>query len=187
MRIDPLTPDEFKKLLTAIEPEINARFWNNESYKDRAKLSYKVILRTLWFTGCHPSVLTRDAKTQEMHGPWLKHKPDGWVMQWKRPKTRNICIMPVPDDLVDDLKKYLENPYKRQNIWKVIRALGKRSGVEDPSPLLIRHTVGLTVWKSAGPDAAKRSLAVGNKAIEHYTALTPGKRLQEVKEALWNR
>lgn len=176
MRTDPITETEWRAIQAALPATLAARSYLTPAHEHNALSRFQTALDALWALGCHPSVLA----APKAHQLTIKAQGDMWVAQWKRPKTKNWCTMPVSEDLARELENYAAEPFSRKAIWATLRACSERAGVPGVTPLTIRHTVGIRIFKALGPSAAKDSLQVGDRALQHYTALTSGTRLAAI-------
>lgn len=177
-RLEPLERKEFDALVKAAL---------TLSGVEERQASYATMLEALWALGCHPSVLARKGPEREKHGPTFRQEPGvGWVCTWKRPKTSTWCSMPIETELKAKLAVYFDSIYQvgRVRIYRIVSEAGKKAGLGNVTPLTLRHTAGWRVFRLLGPDTAKRSLGVGDRAFEHYTALSDRGRLKALKEAM---
>lgn len=178
MRTDPLKPAEWERLRAALKPVLARKSFGTDTYRDEAAKRYADILDALWALGCHPYVLS-DPKAHQFT---IQEQPEGWVAQWKRPKTKNWCLMPITPELARRLTAYLALPTpSRKTIWQIVRECGREAGLGDVGPLTIRHTVAFRIFTQLGPSAAKESLQVGDRALQHYTSLSAGTRLKALR------
>lgn len=180
MRTDPITETEWIAIRNQLGPVLAARSYLTPAHEHNAYSRYAAALDALWALGCHPSVLG-DPKSHQFV---LKQQGGLWVAQWKRPKTKNWCIMPIPEGLAKELENYMAAPFDRRSIYKALRACAEKAGIPGVTPLTIRHTVGIRIFKALGPAAAKDSLQVGDRALQHYTALTAGTRLAALQNLM---
>lgn len=181
MRTDPITDQDWFAILDALPRVMAARKYGEEDYRQRATRQIEAALRLLWATGCHVSVVSKPTA----HELRRRDTHDGPVAQWRRPKTRNWCVMPLTTPEADTLDWWLEQPRhpSRKYIWEVLCACARHAGLPGVTPLTIRHTVAFRVFHAAGPAAAKESLAVGDRALQHYTALSAGPRIAAIRAA----
>lgn len=182
MRQDPLNEQEWKQLRSALGAVLARKSFLTPQAAHNAHSRYAACLDALWACGMHPSVLA-DPKR---HNLTLKQQYGGWVASWKRPKTLNWCLMPVSEDLARELENYASEPYSRKTIWEMVRQCSREAGLGEVGPLTIRHTVAAQLVRTLGPSVAKESLAVGDRALQHYTALTAGTRLRAIRESRQN-
>lgn len=151
----------------------------DDETRNRRLLVYGTILDTLWETGCHVSVPCEPEKWRVD----FQQGDSGWEMVWKRPKTTETCVMPVTGDLVNRWRDYQAQPWRptRRMVNEIITRCGEYAKIPDVSPLTIRHTVGFQVFKGSGPSAAKESLGVSDRSLQHYTRLHSGDRIKSVR------
>lgn len=182
MRSDPLTDDEWKRLRAALGPVLARKSYGTPEYAHNAHSRYAAALDALRALGCHPSVLANP----KAHQLTIKEQDGGWIAQWKRPKTRNWCLMPLSPDLARELENYAAQPYSRKSLWQIVRECAAEAKLGEVGPLTIRHTVATNLVRKLGPSVAKESLAVGDRALQHYTALSAGTRLKAIREVAQN-
>lgn len=178
MRTDPITETEWRRIRHALPIVVGARTFETPQHQLNSLKRYETAFDALWALGCHPSVLA----APKAHQLTMKLLDGGWVAQWKRPKTRNWCIMPVSEDLAREIENYADQPYSRKAIWQTLRAAAEEAGLPGVTPLTIRHSVAIRIFQALGPAAAKDSLQVGDRALQHYTALTSGARVQALRK-----
>lgn len=158
-RFDPLTETEWTKLRNAPD---TMRWKQGEP----VPTSYKVILETLYQLGCHPSVLSRKDGLR-----FYQHE-GVWLAEWRRPKTKKLCCMDVPDALLGPLRAYLERPYDRRHIWRIVSQSAKHAGLEGVGPRTLRHTKGMRVFREDGPGAVREALGISERLVADYTTRT---------------
>lgn len=156
-RFDPLNKDEWAKVLEAVP---NMRWKQGEPVPDR----YRVVLEALYHLGCHPSVLAK------RDGLRIYQDSGVWLAEWRRPKTDRFCIMDIPSDLVGPLRSYLEQPYDRRHIWRIVSQAATAAGLDGVGPRTLRHTKATRVFKEDGPGAVQAALGVSDRLVAVYTA-----------------
>lgn len=179
MRIKPLSDEEWTRLRGSLDTALGRMYSPDPETHRQRQLVYGVILDTLWETGCHVSVPCEPAKWKvDFH-----QGDDGWEMVWKRPKTRETCLMPISGELVTRWRSYLAQEWRptRRMINEIITRCGEYAKIPDVSPLTIRHSVGFNLFKSNGPSAAKESLGVSDRSLQHYTRLHSGDRIKSIR------
>lgn len=91
-------------------------------------------------TGAHPSVLTNKQKSS------MKTTEDDHI-QWHRPKKKGgyaITRIKISKDLKPWIDDFIlqEFPKYREWVWGFCKALGKKAGIPELSPMTFRHTFG---------------------------------------------
>lgn len=175
MRSEPLTKEEWDRLRHAPA----TMKWKQGEPVPR---DYSTIIEALYALGCHPSVLARK------DGLRFTEREGVWLAEWRRPKTKKLCVMNVPDDLIGPLRDYMTKPYSRQHVWRVVAQAGAHGHVEGVGPRVLRHTKAISVFKEDGPGAARVALGVSDRVLADYTvreasalAVERGKKAQAAK------
>lgn len=184
-RIDPITAQEWAKIRASLRRVVAERSWGSADASAWAENTYGLIFDGLWATGAHPSVFADPMKNRVN----VREDEEGWVMEWRRPKTKRVCAMPLQKDLADGLRAYFftEGPwphYTTRSILRAMRAASAEAGVEDVTPKTIRHTVGFNLFKAHGPTVAKDSLGVSDRVLQDYLRLTDKARMRAIRQGM---
>lgn len=181
MRSEPLTKEEWDRLRHAPA----TMKWKLGEPVPR---DYSTIIEALYALGCHPSVLARN------DGLRFTEREGVWLAEWRRPKTKKLCVMNVPDDLIGPLRDYMAKPYSRQHVWRVVAQAGAHGNVEGVGPRVLRHTKAISVFKEDGPGAARVALGVSDRVLADYTvreasalAVERGKKAQAAKSPVTSK
>lgn len=182
-RIDPITAAEWGRIRTQLRGVVRDKAFT-EAMWDWAERAYGAVMDALWETGCHPSVLADPAANSAT----LKQTSKGWNLQWRRPKTRRICVMPISGDLAERLKTYMALPghYSTRSILRMVRECADRAGIPDVTPKTLRHSVAFDLFKRHGPSVVMESLGVSQKVLNDYMAMSAETRVEAIRQGRQN-
>lgn len=110
-------------------------------------------------TGMHPEVMA---------------DPEGHSMEttrgnltWCRPKTFLMCVWEYPDSMEQEVKEFIKNDLglHRSTYWRLVKKVSKKAGLDDVSPLTLRHTATIRLLKTKGPEEAMRILRCSPRTL----------------------
>lgn len=184
-RIDPISDDEWLRIRAELPLVLRAKAFGSVEALGHAIQGYSIVFDALWATGAHPSVFEHPERSRVN----VRDDDEGSVMEWRRPKTKRVCAMPLEPHVADALRVYLygKGPWPRystRSILRVMREAAEQAGVPDVTPKTIRHTVGFRLFKAHGPTVAKDSLGVSDRVLQDYLRLTDKARMKAIRDGM---
>lgn len=169
---DPLEPEDRKKLLDAAK--LVKRVEGLDAWK---------VCMVFLYTGMHPSVLSNTRKSRVS-------VIDGNRIRWLRPKKEGspaVTEIPLHPDLKPWIEEFIHDPDLRTNnlsYWRCVRTCGIVAGLENISPMSLRHTFAciLDDWNFTAAEICLM-LNCSPRTVLRYTSRTR----KSVEEKLFKR